>query len=126
MRAELEALVEKWRKQAAIFEVTYGDSEVEGAYFSCADELSAILSREKEPRGEFTRFVRHVDEKKPNPRIFPSGGNDSLRFVAYDPERFDVCHGPSCNCRNSRNASRGFGATEAEALADFWEQWEST
>jgi len=40
----LRELVAKWRGKSAIFKVTFGDSEVEGAYLSCADELEQALS----------------------------------------------------------------------------------
>jgi len=40
----LRELVVKWRKQSAIFKFNYGDSEVEGAYLSCADELEQALA----------------------------------------------------------------------------------
>lgn len=47
-----------------------------------------------------------------------------MQFCAYDPDRFDVCGDPDCSCRSSRNNTRGFGATEQEAIADYWLNWE--
>src|SRR5271166_4779133 len=59
MRAELEALVEKWRQRSEGYKSAAftADSERDDHRFrgrseaiqDCADELSAILSREKEP-----------------------------------------------------------------------------
>jgi hypothetical protein len=39
----LRALVERWRERAGSFDITRGDSEVEAAYYGCADELLAAL-----------------------------------------------------------------------------------
>jgi len=60
---------------------------------------------------------------KPNPKAEPYDSGPCA-FVAYDPNRYDPCHDPQCSCHRSRNNVRGMGATEAEAIADFWEQWE--
>lgn len=46
-----------------------------------------------------------------------------MQFSAYDPNRYDVCGDPDCKCRSSRGNICGFGATEEEALADFWDQY---
>jgi hypothetical protein len=61
--------------------------------------------------------------EKPNPKTFPTEGPKSMQFVAYDPDRFDVCNDSDCSCHRALNNTRGFGATEAEAIADFWENW---
>lgn len=62
--------------------------------------------------------------ERPNPKAFPTEGPDSMRFTAYDPGTFDVCSDEDCRCRSAKGNVRGFGSTEQEALADFWEQWE--
>lgn len=46
-------------------------------------------------------------------RIFPPIPTRSFDWMAYDD---DVCHCPECR------QVRGYGATEAEAIADFVEQ----
>lgn len=45
-----------------------------------------------------------------------------MRFMAYDPDKFDVCSDEDCHCRASESNTRGFGSTREEAIADFWEQ----
>ena len=46
LRERVEELVAAWRKNAESFEITCGDSEVEAAYYGCADELAAALAAE--------------------------------------------------------------------------------
>lgn len=60
---------------------------------------------------------------QPTPQAFPTEGPRSMQFTAYDPDCFDVCADADCACRTSKNNVRGFGATEQEALADFWENY---
>jgi hypothetical protein len=40
----LRELVKRWRKYAGDFNTTCGDSEVEAAYYGCADELERVLA----------------------------------------------------------------------------------
>ena len=60
----------------------------------------------------------------PNPKAFPTEGPRKTQSIAYDPDTFDLCGDPACNCRKSKWNTRGYGETEQEAIADFWEQWE--
>lgn len=57
-----------------------------------------------------------------NPKVFPTEGPRSMRFVAYDPDKYDVCGDEDCHCRRSDTNTCGYGATPEEAIADFWEQ----
>ena len=65
-----------------------------------------------------------MQQNKPTPQTFPTQGPRSMQFVAYDPNRFDACGDPDCRCRSSKRNICGYGATEQEALSDFWQQME--
>jgi hypothetical protein len=63
---------------------------------------------------------------QPKPQAFPTEGWGDMKYTAYDPNTFDVCQDPDCNCRKNHGGNtRGYGATEAEAIANFWEEWDS-
>lgn len=60
---------------------------------------------------------------KPNPVVRLTQGPASMRYVALDPARYSPCYDSDCHCRMSPNNARGFGATEEEALSDFWDTY---
>lgn len=49
--ARLRELISEWRKLAGDFDVTFGDSEVEGAYYHCAAELELATESQGAPVG---------------------------------------------------------------------------
>ena len=55
------------------------------------------------------------------PETFPTQGPRSMQFLAYDPNRYDVCEDSDCGCRGSLGNTCAYGATEQEALEAFWE-----
>lgn len=52
--------------------------------------------------------------------VTPQYGNT---FHAYYEPGYDLCSDPDCDCRS--RIITGIGDMEAEAIADYWEQWES-
>lgn len=66
--------------------------------------------------------MTHFPERIYAPQAFPTEGPRSMQFVAYDPDRFDVCGDTYCHCHRSEGNTRGYGETEQEAIQDFWEQ----
>jgi hypothetical protein len=62
----------------------------------------------------------------PDPQTFawfPSIPSRNFDWSAYDPNLYSPCSDPTCQCRSHASNSVGYGATEQEALADFWTTW---
>src|SRR5208337_2373947 len=94
MRAELEALVEKWRQPRYKTKDGYTlehDHDFQYGREMCADELSAILSREKEQArllaiGHCPWDVEQEDEGDPLPEPHCHAGKDGDCTFAYCPQ----------------------------------------
>ena len=55
----------------------------------------------------------------PNPKAFPTEGPRKTQFIAYDPDAFDVCGDPACNCRKSKWNTRGLWRNRRRSYCRF-------
>jgi len=68
------------------------------------------------------KVVMYVGGNAPTRDSELTVGGDFHHFTAYYAPGYDVCGDPDCECRE--RIITGSGTTEAEAIADYWAEWE--